>query len=150
MIKNISPSVPERGLVDQVAGEQSQSEPLFVEGDDAMVLDVDSFKKLLGGDMGIVSSILDEFIDCAELHYSEAKAALEQGDYDVARSLFHKLAGSSASVFASQLRTYALAGERLMVEAVYDEASLSPLLAAIESVLPKLRVEIEQIAKLNR
>ena len=138
------------GSGDQVAGEQPQSERVFVEGDDAMVLDVDSFKELLGGDMGIVSSILDEFIDCAELYYSEAKAAIEQGDYDVARSRFLKLAGSSASVFASQLRIYCLSGERLMVDAVSDESILSPLLAAIESVLPKLRVEIEHIAKLNR
>ena len=60
------------GSGDQVAGEQPQSERVFVEGDDAMVLDVDSFKELLGGDMGIVSSILDEFIDCAELYYSDA------------------------------------------------------------------------------
>ena len=135
---------------DHGAGELLQSERVFVEGDDAMVLDVESFKELLGGDMGIVSSILDEFIDCAELYYSEAKAALEQGDYGVARSRFHKLAGSSASVFASQLRIYCLSGERLMVDAVSDESILSPLLAAIESVLPKLRVEIEHIAKLNR
>ena len=136
--------------VAQATGEQPQSERVFVEGEDAMVLDIDSFKDLLGGDMGIVSSILDEFIDCAELYYSEAKAAIGQGDYDVARSRFHKLAGSSASVFASQLRIYCLSGERLMVDAIYDEASLSPLLAAIESVLPKLRAEIEQISKLNR
>jgi HPt (histidine-containing phosphotransfer) domain-containing protein len=131
------------------AGEQSQSERLFVEGDDAMVLDVESFKGLLGGDMDIVCSILDEFIECAELYYTEARAALEVGDYEVARSRFHKLAGSSASVFASQLRIYSLSGQQLMVDKVYDEATLSPLLAAIESGLPKLRAEIEHIGKLN-
>ena len=138
------------GAMAQETVEGPQAERVFVEGDDAMVLDVESFKELLGGDMEIVSSILDEFIDSAELYYAEAKAALEVGDYDVARSRFHKLAGSSASVFASQLRVYCLSGERLMVDAIYDEASLSPLLAAIESGLPKLRAEIERISKQTR
>jgi CheY-like chemotaxis protein len=136
--------------VTQATVEAPQAERSFVEGDDVMVLDVDSFQELLGGDMEIACSILDEFIECAELYYAEAKAALEVGDYEVARSRFHKLAGSCASVFASQLRIYSLRGEKLMVDKVYDEATLMPLLAAIESGLPKLRAEIEHIGKLNQ
>jgi two-component system sensor histidine kinase/response regulator len=117
----------------------------FVEGDDAIILELDRFKELLGGDMEIVGSILGEFIDCAEVYYAEAKAAFEKGDYAVTRSRFHKLAGSCASVFASQLRLYALRGEQLMIDEVYDVATVATLFAAIESGLPKLRVEIEQV-----
>jgi HPt (histidine-containing phosphotransfer) domain-containing protein len=117
---------------------------VFVEGDDAVVLDLGGFKELLGGDMEIVRSILDEYIESAELQYAEAKAAFEQGDYAVARSRFHKLAGASASVYANQLGIYARRGERLMSEGIRDEAEVSPLFAAIESGLPKLRAEIER------
>ena len=129
----------------QATAEPPQAERVFVEGDDAMVLDLESFKHLLGGDMEIVCSILDEFIECAEICYAEACTAFQQADYDVARARFHKLAGSCAAVFASQLHLYALNSERLLVDAVYSEQRWSPLFAAIDSCLPCLRAEIKQI-----
>ena len=129
----------------QATAEPPQTERVFVEGDDAMVLDLESFKHLLGGDMEIVCSILGEFIECAEICYAEAYTAFQQADYDVARARFHKLAGSCAAVFASQLHLYALNSERLLVDAVYGEQRWSPLFAAIDSCLPRLRAEIKQI-----
>ena len=112
---------------------------------DAEVLDLASFQQLLDGDMDIVVSILNEFIDSAEQGFDEGRAAFEAGDHATARARFHKLAGSCASVYALQLRGFALHSERLLIEDVTDQATFAPLLKAMAAALPLLRAEIEAV-----
>jgi PAS domain S-box-containing protein len=124
------------------------SERFFEEGLVAVVLDIDDFKELIGGDLSFVVSILDVFVDTAKVDLSEAKAALQISDYDAARSRFHKLAGSCASICAWQLRSFALSCERYLIDAeecVVEE--IQPQLIAIDTAFPRLIAEIKNVVR---
>jgi two-component system sensor histidine kinase/response regulator len=125
----------------------SCSDQFFEEGHDAGVLELESFKELVGGDMEIVVSILGEFIDSADTCYQDGVAALSTDDSDTARSRFHRLAGSCASVCAQQLRSYALSCERALIDGVSEPEFFSARFTACDTALKKLRIRIETIQK---
>ena len=130
-----------------VLPEVSASDQFFEDGHDAEVLELESFKELVGGEMEVVVSILGQFIDSADTCYQEGADALSTGDSEMARSRFHRLAGSCASVCAQQLRSYALSCERALIDGVSEPEFFSARFTACDAALKELRVRIETIQK---
>ncbi len=139
---------PEEGRDDaQEVSEISRADQLFEEAEAAEVLDIEAFYLLLGGEITIAHDLLAQFVGYAHQYAEEGLAALQCEDLDAARSRFHKLAGSAATIFAHQVRAYFLSFERSLMEEVPDVATCRARSAKGMDALHRLTQAIETTLK---
>ena len=84
------------------------ADDFFAQAPDAEVLDLEGFYALLGGNQEVAIDLLEQFTTYAFEPFDEGEEALKANDLETARSRFHKLAGSAATICAHQLRAYSL------------------------------------------
>ena len=94
------------------------------------LLDIDDFAERVGGDMDIVSDILNTYLQEAPIALAAIEAAVKAGDATALRMAAHKLKGMSANVSAKALSE--LAGRM-------EKAAAQGKLDGIEGALAELR-----------
>ena len=131
-----------------VSADVSDSADLFyLEAAKADVLKLNAFYAVLSGNQEIALELLEEFTGYAQEYFDEAEAAFISGSWDDARSCFHKLAGSAATVCANQVRAYCLGMERSLMEDPPDVETCGHYLPEGRDALRNLREKINQLLK---
>ncbi|MGB0259615.1 MAG: response regulator, partial [Coraliomargarita sp.] len=119
----------------------------YLEAAKADVLNLSAFYAVLSGNQEIALELLEEFTSHAQEHFDEAESAFNSGSWDDARSCFHKLAGSAATVCAYQVRAYCLGMERSLMEDPPDIETCGHYLSEGRGALRNLCEKINQLLK---
>jgi len=132
---------------EKAAEELCPADELFSEAPTAKVLDVEDFYALLGGDHTTAHELLQQFVELSGEPLAEGIAAVERADFITARSRFHKLAGSAATIRAHQVRAYFLSFERSLMETPPNLRACAERLPVGVNALTRLSEEIKTITE---
>ncbi len=127
--------------------EVSPADELFGKAPSEALLDVEGFYRLLGGEQLIAHELLSQFVDYARGYAQEGVEALRADDLETARSRFHKLAGSAATICAHQVRAYFLSFERSLMEDPPDVATCLVRTKVGLDAFEQLALEIQTIVE---
>lgn len=125
------------------------ADEFWVEARGEPVIELQNFYALLGGEKALAHTLLLEFVDYAVGCAQEGIDGLEAGDLDIARSRFHKLGGSAATICAKQARCYFLSLERCLMEEPPDLAGCKLHIPECMESLHVLCAEIKTITEGN-
>lgn len=134
-------------LVARPSVEMSPADKLFHEAATLEVLAVEGFYALLGGHKEMAHELLQQFIEFSTEPIAAGYSAVKAGDFATARSRFHKLAGSAATICAHQVRAYFLSFERSLMEEPPNLATCAERLPAGRDALERLAAEIKTITE---
>lgn len=140
-------SVEERVANEGTGSGVSPADELFDKAAHEEVLNIEEFYDLLGGEQLTAHKILRQFVEYARESAQEGVEALGQHDLEIARSRFHKLAGSAATICAPQVRAYFLSFERSLMEETPDVASCLVRIKAGLDAFEQLAIEIQTIVE---
>ncbi|CAA6690766.1 MULTISPECIES: ATP-binding protein [unclassified Lentimonas] len=127
--------------------ERSPADEFFDKAPNEEVLDLEGFYQLLGGETEIAHQLLDQFVYYGREYAEEGVQALHDNDLETARSRFHKLAGSAATICAHQVRAYFLSYERILMGDAPDAATCLERTAVGMVAFERLVVEIQKIVE---
>ncbi len=127
---------------------ESQADDMYQQATGLQVLDLDGFYDLLSGNKELAHDLLRQFAEHCDAHIMQGHEALQAGNLDIARGIFHKLAGSAATVCAQQLRAYCLSLERSLMESPPNLNVCIERLPDTREAVQRLHAEIEALLKI--
>lgn len=130
-------------VIDRSEEEDSEVDVLIANSSNQPVLKLEEFLSLIGGDRSLGLQILEEFQTYSQQYIQDGRDALMAADWGAVQSVFHKLAGSCASVCAIEMRECANAVELAMTMGWRDVGRIRNLIQACEAAL--LRVKAERL-----
>ena len=138
------------GRVDEEdSPERSRADEFFDNAPSEEVMDLEGFYQLLGGEREIAHQLLDQFVYYGREYAEEGVQALRDGDLETARSRFHKLAGSAATICAHQVRAYFLSYERILMGDAPDVATCLDRTGVGMEAFERLVTEIQKVVEGN-
>lgn len=107
------------------------------------VLDIESFLKVLGGDLDMAKSLLSDFKEWGGKLMDAGKLHLESDEFKEATSVYHQLSGAAYSVQAIEIAEAAIELERLMKAGDTGSDRLSQSLEALNKAYQRFIDEEE-------
>jgi PAS domain S-box-containing protein len=141
------PDVGQESANGEASSEVSPADEFFEKAPSEEVLDIEGFYGLLGGERLIAHDLLSQFVEYGRESMQEGVDALREGDLKTARSRFHKLAGSAATICAHQVRAYFLSYERSLMEEPHDVANCLIRTQVGLDAFEQLAIEIQTIVE---
>ena len=108
-------------------------------------LDLEALAAVIGGDFEAARSIVSDFLEKTQEEIDSALEVIEQKDWGAAKSLFHKIAGSSFTVRAENLAHRAREAELYVQEDEIDETQLSGMVDRVTEALQETRRVFEEL-----
>ena len=108
------------------------------------IVNIEEFKKYTGGDIDFCLSLLGIFLKDIEEEWSATLDALEQEDYKKVQAQMHRLGGSCAAVFATELAESFYVAEKAIIDNNHKNEAFLLLLDKIGVIVTQqLAQEIE-------
>lgn len=125
--------------------EANSADSFFKQADRAQVLDLGAFYELLSGNQEVAHDLLQQFSNYALDSFDEGQAAMAAEGLETARSRFHQLSGSAATICADQVRVYCLGLERCLMQEPPDLDACLKHLPDARAALQRLCSEINKL-----